>query len=52
MFIVDAELLPLYDALDIAAGYLVRSGYGLSEANEARVFFTLYASLTRVNIAP
>jgi hypothetical protein len=34
MLIVEAELLPLYDALHIAVGYLVRSGYGLSEANE------------------
>ena len=38
MFIVDAELLPLYDALHIAVGYLVRSGYDLSEANERASF--------------
>ena len=34
MLIMDAELLPLHEALHIAVGYLVRSGYGLSEANE------------------
>jgi hypothetical protein len=34
MLVLDAEFLPLYDALHIAVGYLVRSGYGLSEANE------------------
>ena len=38
MLIVDAELLPLDDALHIAVDYLVRSGYGVSEANE-RVSF-------------
>jgi len=38
MFIVDAELLPLYDALHIAVGYLVRAGYDLSEANERASF--------------
>jgi hypothetical protein len=39
MLIVDAEFLPLYDALHIAVGYLVRSGYGLSEANERASFY-------------
>ena len=38
MFIVDAELLPLYEALNIAVGYLERSGYGSSEASERASF--------------
>ena len=38
MLIVDPEFLPLHDALHIAVGYLVRSGYGSSEANERASF--------------
>jgi hypothetical protein len=35
MFVVEAELVPLYEALDIAVGYLARSGYGVRQANDA-----------------
>jgi hypothetical protein len=35
MFAVEAELVPFYQAVDIASGYLVRSGYGLRQANDA-----------------
>jgi hypothetical protein len=35
MLAVDAELARFYEALDIATGYLVRSGYGLRQANDA-----------------
>ena len=38
MLIVDAELLPLYEALHIAVGYLEQSGYGSLEANERAIF--------------
>jgi hypothetical protein len=30
-----AEIAPFYKALDIAVGYLLRSGYGLRQANDA-----------------
>ena len=35
MLVVEAEIAPLYEALDIAVGYLVRSGYGLRQASDA-----------------
>jgi hypothetical protein len=35
MFVVEAELVPLYEALDIAVGYLARSGYGVRQASDA-----------------
>src|SRR3954452_4878743 len=35
MFVVEAELVPLYEALDIAVGYLARSGHGVRQANDA-----------------
>jgi hypothetical protein len=35
MFVVEAEIAPFYEAVDIAVSYLVRSGYGLQQANDA-----------------
>jgi hypothetical protein len=35
MLVVEAEIVPFYEAVDIAVGYLVRSGYGFRQANDA-----------------
>ncbi len=34
MQILESEMTPLYEALEIAMNYLVRRGYGLLKANE------------------
>jgi hypothetical protein len=35
MLFIEAEVAPFYKAVDIAVGYLVRSGYSLRQANDA-----------------
>jgi hypothetical protein len=35
MEILDTQLKPFYEALEITVGYLVQAGYGVSEANDA-----------------